>query len=336
MVETEKSIRYNRISVPVYLAQKPSKKTGLINGRNYRRMVLDYIKIKTSGAYQVEIIRENGRYYVHVTIEEETPQAYGACTGAIGVDTNPDGLGIAHADYLGQFKESLWLPRRDQLALILNASPLKERHFCGQKKFEGAYSMRIGITGAHGVGKTSLAKELSRRLNLPLIAEQARVMADKLGIKTSEEMLEDKNIAREYQVTVLLAQVGMEDAFPRGFVSGRTTMDCLAYWRLYGLDESDEVGETYAQVCLAQQYDLLVYIPPEAPAENDGFRLTGLQKEVDDIIRQIIEVMRPTAVVSVSGSAEERVKAVINAITKKGVRPVGPEDRVARNVAAQG
>lgn len=108
-VETEKSVRYNRITVPVYLAHKPSKKTGLINGRSYRQMVLDYLK--TGNAYQAEIIRENGRYYIHVTIEEEIPIPFNVYNGAIGVDTNPDGLGITHADYQGQFKESLWLPQ---------------------------------------------------------------------------------------------------------------------------------------------------------------------------------------------------------------------------------
>ena len=106
-VETGEVIRYNRITVPVYLAYKPSKKTGLINGRNYRQMGLDYLI--TGNAYQVEIIRENGRYYIHVTIEEEIPVSYNAYNGAIGVDINPDGLGLARADYLGQFKESLWL-----------------------------------------------------------------------------------------------------------------------------------------------------------------------------------------------------------------------------------
>lgn len=108
-VKTKKSIRYNRITVQVYLAQKPSKKTGRINGCNYRQMVLNYLK--TGGTYQVEIIRENGRYYVHVTIEEDVPVPYTTYDGAIGVDTNPDGLGIAHVDCLGQFKESLWLPQ---------------------------------------------------------------------------------------------------------------------------------------------------------------------------------------------------------------------------------
>ncbi|MCL5982771.1 MAG: IS200/IS605 family accessory protein TnpB-related protein [Firmicutes bacterium] len=106
-VGTEKAVRYSRITVPVYLAHKPSKKTGKINGRDYRRMVLDYLK--TGAAYQVEIIRKDGKYYIHVTIEETLPAPYTAYNGAIGVDTNPDGLGVAHADYLGQFKKSLFL-----------------------------------------------------------------------------------------------------------------------------------------------------------------------------------------------------------------------------------
>jgi len=103
-VATGKATRYQRTTVPLYLAHKPSKKSKKINGRDYRQMVLDYLK--TGGAYQVEIIRVNGRYYVHITIEEKIPTPYTAYNGAIGVDTNPDGLGITHTDALGQFKKS--------------------------------------------------------------------------------------------------------------------------------------------------------------------------------------------------------------------------------------
>lgn len=105
-IQTGKSVRYNRITAPVYLAHKPSKKTGKINGRNYRQMVLDYLK--TGAAYQVEIICKDGRYSIHVTIEENHPVPYNA-HGAVGVDTNPDGLGVALADYLGQYRGSQWL-----------------------------------------------------------------------------------------------------------------------------------------------------------------------------------------------------------------------------------
>lgn len=110
-VETKQSVRYNRITVLVYLACKPSRKTGLINGRNYRQMVLNYLK--TGGAYQVELLREKGCYYVHVSIEEEVPAPYPAHNGAMGVDSNPDGLGMARADYAGKFKESYWLSQSE-------------------------------------------------------------------------------------------------------------------------------------------------------------------------------------------------------------------------------
>nr|WP_238457095.1 hypothetical protein [Desulforamulus putei] len=42
---------------------------------------MDYLK--TGGSYQVEIIRKDGRYYIHVTIEEDMPDPYHA-HGAVG------------------------------------------------------------------------------------------------------------------------------------------------------------------------------------------------------------------------------------------------------------
>jgi len=45
---------------------------------------------------------------LHVTIEEETPVPYNI-RGAIGIDTNPDGLGITIVDCLGQYRGSRWL-----------------------------------------------------------------------------------------------------------------------------------------------------------------------------------------------------------------------------------
>jgi len=109
-VLTEKTVRYQRISVPVYVAEKKSNKTGRVNGIPYRKMLIEYLA--TGKAYQVEInkkiVGKDSRYYIHVTFEEEVPELYKPYEGTVGVDTNPTGLAVAFVDYLGQYRGSFW------------------------------------------------------------------------------------------------------------------------------------------------------------------------------------------------------------------------------------
>ena len=96
------------ITVPIYIPQKLSKKTGRINGRNYRRMLLDYVGKELP--YQCEIIRRNGRYYCNITMEEAGPEKIFTChNGVIGIDTNPDGIALTEVAADGNFKGSIWI-----------------------------------------------------------------------------------------------------------------------------------------------------------------------------------------------------------------------------------
>ncbi len=119
--------RYVQVKAEIYLPHKPSKKTGKINGRNYRQMVLDYIQ--TNQAYQVEIIRKNSQYYCHITIEEPEPEViFNRYNGLEGIDTNPNGLALTLISKDGNFKESCWLGNGE----LCNASSKRRKHIIGQ------------------------------------------------------------------------------------------------------------------------------------------------------------------------------------------------------------
>lgn len=92
---------------------------------------------------------------------------------------------------------------------------------------------RIAITGAHGDGKTTLAKALSETLGLPLITERAREEARNMGIGHCRELVQDRALAWKFQEEVLEAQIRAQAEKPDGFVSDRSTLDCIAYFRLY-------------------------------------------------------------------------------------------------------
>jgi IS605 OrfB family transposase len=122
-----KAKRYIQIKAEVYLPYKPSKKTGLINGRNYRQMVLDYIQ--TEQAYQIEIIHKNGQYYCHITIEEPEPEiTVNRYNGLEGIDTNPGGLALTLISKDGNFKEACWMGNNE----LWNDSAERRKQIIGQ------------------------------------------------------------------------------------------------------------------------------------------------------------------------------------------------------------
>ncbi|MCR1971843.1 IS200/IS605 family accessory protein TnpB-related protein [Clostridium sporogenes] len=132
-ISTLKKTESNRavkINVPLYLPQKLSKKTGKINGRNYRQMVLGYLL--TGEAYQVELIRKNEKVYCHITIDEnkikEYKEEFNLYNGVIGIDTNPDGLALTRLDKDGNYKWCVYLKEPE----LLYARSNRRENLCGK------------------------------------------------------------------------------------------------------------------------------------------------------------------------------------------------------------
>lgn len=155
---------------------------------------------------------------------------------------------------------------------------------------------RIAVSGAHGVGKTTLATSLAKELGLPLIGEVAREVARDFGFKTTREIAASNPGKKTlYQISVFYTQIKAEKGRKRGFVSDRSAFDCVAYSALYGLDAvagcllDEAVGHS-------ENYSLVVYCPVpclDSPAD-DGFRLTDKESQiqVDEILRGLLEQAR--------------------------------------------
>lgn len=176
--------------------------------------------------------------------------------------------------------------------------------------------MRVGLCGAQGVGKTTLAKELSTRLRIPRIEEQARIAAHEIGADRLSMLKKDPELGIEFQNLCLNKQINSEFQAGSSFVSCRTTIDNVLYWMKWhahnagSLRTNEYYGKCSAHV---KNYDLIVYVPPEFDIEDDGFRSINkeYQREMDMLVQMLLAYYSPRAMITVHGNVEARVRRVI-------------------------
>ncbi len=186
--------------------------------------------------------------------------------------------------------------------------------------------MKIAITGTHGTGKTTLARALAAKTGLPLIVEQARVVAAEMGLTNCNQLLNSPERAKAFQERVLERQIAEQIKHPEGFIADRSTLDAIAYWKLYLGNTKSQVSpgtKTDRYIYKARLHawkglDLLVYIPPVILGGEDEFRLKGHHIEVDLFIQQEVKLLRESGRVQVvvlkSKTLDERLAEVEQAI----------------------
>ena len=131
-----------KVLMPIYLPQKLSKKTSKVNGIQYRKLFMD--SLERGVAYQVELIKRDGKYYAHITFEElEAKVIYTGHANMIGVDTNPDGFALTKIDTFGNYQGHTYLKQHELTFCRSN----RRTNQCGELAREVVDKAKVGQCG---------------------------------------------------------------------------------------------------------------------------------------------------------------------------------------------
>lgn len=168
--------------------------------------------------------------------------------------------------------------------------------------------MRIAFTGAHRVGKTTLAEEVVDNLsNYNLKIEPYREL-EEMGYLFSEVPTVDDFI-KQFNYSLEQIENSEDDV-----VFDRCPLDILAYIQAVG--QSDDIKPLYGKMInIMSRIDIIVVVPIELPdliiCEESA--LPSLRYEVDDIVQNLIGDLG-NEILKVNGSIENRVKQVMDKI----------------------
>ena len=179
--------------------------------------------------------------------------------------------------------------------------------------------IRIGIVGSQGVGKSTLAKDLSEEINYTLIEEQIRVSSKKfssLGYQTLDQIVTSSWYSN-FMFDILINQVTKESAVQSGFVSDRTTLDYYAYYELLSSDPStvQEIIKNLYLPRFRDSYDLIIYLPIMFELVDDNYRHmnSALQREADIRIQGLLKPYHNVATIH-ADTPEERLSKALKLI----------------------
>jgi len=122
--------------------------------------------------------------------------------------------------------------------------------------------MRIGIIGAAGTGKTTLAKNLAAHLGSIYVSDYVLTVLREQG-RDSWRGVGDAQQRRKIREDALHRKVKAE-AEHEAFVSDKTVIDYLAYWLQNQSEHEDkQVNTSFVEACriAALRYDLFVFLP---------------------------------------------------------------------------
>ena len=162
---------------------------------------------------------------------------------------------------------------------------------------------KIAIVGAHGVGKTTLAKALSQSLDLPLVPDFAALAFHK-GFRVNEQT------TIENQFWMLANQIEHERKLNTSYIADKAILDNIVYSK-YLFDDFRALSLIQDIVLKNTHYTHYIYLPIEFTIEADGRSLdTGFQKQINDDYLDLLNKLQ-LQYTEIRGDVQSRLNQVL-------------------------
>jgi len=168
--------------------------------------------------------------------------------------------------------------------------------------------MKIVLAGAHGVGKTSFAKALAKKLKLNYIHDIVREEAVLKGFTINE------NTPSIIQLWLLTRQWELETITAEDWIADKCLYDYLVYGEI--VLKNDNLKQIIRKEVLANaHYDIVFYLPIEFPMESDGIRSNdeNFRIKIDDQYKNFLKKQR-IQYSTLTGSIKERVQQALKSL----------------------
>jgi hypothetical protein len=179
--------------------------------------------------------------------------------------------------------------------------------------------VRVGISGTHGTGKTTLAEALCARLPGHVTAGEPYYLLEEQGY-----VFGFPPAPEDYRALLACSVRSLGSPLPE-VIFDRTPLDYLAYMTATGAglpDEADALRAAFATL------DLLVVAPvtPETERVLPAAEMPGLRLRMNDALLELVyddplNAWADVPVLELSGPLDGRVDAVLAALAGPGSTP---------------
>jgi hypothetical protein len=182
--------------------------------------------------------------------------------------------------------------------------------------------MRVGISGTHGTGKTTLAGALCAHLPGHVAADEPYHLLEEEGYEFGfPPSLED------YRVLLARSLQSLSSPAPLlvpGVVYDRTPLDYLAYMAATGADPWDETDAAALRLAFASLNLLVItLITPETEQVLPAAQMPALRSQMNDALLELVyddplKAWEDIPVLELNGPLHGRLDAVLAALDQSG------------------